>query len=69
MTIIRMNKIMTLDKMTPDVAYEQDVRTMSYDELMDTIRFLDKEREEIKKSVENKRRQRYSHKEVQKRVA
>lgn len=38
-------------KITADKAYGQDVKTMSYDELMETIRFLDHEREEIKKTV------------------
>ena len=37
-----------------DTAYKQDVTTMSYEELMETIRFLDHEREEIKKSVERR---------------
>lgn len=56
-------------KITADRAYEQDVRTMSYDELMETIRFLDNEREEIRRSVENEIRVFKPQTEVVKRAA
>ena len=64
-------KMTISDKITADVAYEQDVRTMSYDQLMETIRFLDQEREDIKKSVEKKSRRHYfpSNQDIIKRVA
>ena len=44
----------TANKITHDKAYEQDVKTMSYEELMETIHFLDQEREELKKSKERR---------------
>lgn len=40
---------MTVTKvhMTEEKALEQDVKTMSYEELMESIRFLDEERKKI----------------------
>lgn len=35
------------DKITEDKAFDQDVKTMSYEELMDSIRYLDHERQMI----------------------
>lgn len=34
-------------KITEDKAFEQDVKTMSYEELMESIRYLDNERKMI----------------------
>jgi len=34
-------------EMTEEKAFEQDVTTMSYEELMESIRFLDKERKRL----------------------
>lgn len=41
-------------KMTEEKAFEQDVRTMSYEELMASIRYLDHERKVIAKRVQPK---------------
>jgi hypothetical protein len=59
----------TSPKISHDKAYEQDVRTMSYEELMETIRFLDNEREEIRKSVEQQSENVLHQAELKKRAA
>ncbi len=41
-------------EVTEEIAFEQDVRSMSYDELMATIRYLDEERNIIAKRVETR---------------
>lgn len=41
------NKMQDTVKITEDKAFEQDVKTMSYEELMDSIRYLDHERQMI----------------------
>ena len=38
-------------EMTEEKAFEQDVRTMSYEELMATIRYLDAERCALSKQI------------------
>lgn len=38
------------EKMTADKAYGRDVKNLSYDELMEIMRFLDQERQDIKKN-------------------
>ena len=45
---------MSTIKITEEVAFEQDVKTMSYEQLMDSIRFLDHERQMIARRVEKK---------------
>lgn len=39
-------------KITEEKVFTQDVKTMSYEELMESIRFLDQERRMIAKRVE-----------------
>jgi|GEM_PF-2797454 len=41
------NKMNHADKLMEEKAFQQDVKTMSYEELMDSIRYLDHERQMI----------------------
>ncbi len=41
-------------EMTEEKAFEQDVTTMSYEELMESIRFLDAERKRLASHIHDK---------------
>jgi hypothetical protein len=56
-------------KVTKEVAFDADVKTMSYEELMESIRFLDHEREMIAKRVHTRAEKMATQQEVSKRVA
>lgn len=56
-------------KVSKEIAFDGDVKNMSYEELMESIRFLDNEREMIAKRVHKRAQKIENQKEIVKRVA
>ena len=56
-------------KVTKEIAFDADVKMMSYEELMESIRFLDHEREMIAKRVHTRAEKMAQRQEVEKRAA
>jgi hypothetical protein len=56
-------------KITDEMAFDQDVKTMSYEELMETIRYLDEERQKIADRVRRDESDQTDEMKVEKRAA